>query len=155
MPNDALSVLASAPPVQIRPSLNFSGHDRRFGPSIPVVADQLLLVVSSPGCSVSCMRLASSAQRSCGAATNSVRMAALLTTFGPALLMRVKNFSLRGCIRRPIGDPPGPTYRRTPALREEVVRPQRTISGKKSTHPFPLPIYNEPGGLPQAPGRAA
>jgi hypothetical protein len=27
----------------------------------------------------------------------------------PALLMRVKNISLRGCIRRPIGDPPGPT----------------------------------------------
>src|SRR5215207_4366606 len=75
----------------------------------PVVADQLVLVVSSPACSVSCMRLASSAQRSCGAATNSVRMAALSTTFGPTLLMRVKNFSLRGCIRRPIGDPPGPT----------------------------------------------
>ena len=32
----------------------------------PVVADQLLLVVSSPACSVSCMRLASSGQRSCG-----------------------------------------------------------------------------------------
>jgi hypothetical protein len=45
-----------------------------------------------------------------------------------AFLMRVKNFSLRGCIRRPTGDPPGPTYRRKP-LREEVVRPQRTVSG--------------------------
>ena len=50
-----------------------------------------------------------SAQRSCSAAANSVRLAALSTTFGPALLMRVKNFSLRGYIRRPIGDPPGPT----------------------------------------------
>jgi hypothetical protein len=57
-------------------------------------------------------------------------MAALSTTFGLALLIRVKNFSLRGCIRRPRGDPPGPTYRRTPPLREEVVRPQRTVSGK-------------------------
>jgi hypothetical protein len=84
-----------------------------------------------------------------------VRMAALSTTFGPALPMRVKNFSLRGCIRRPIGDPPGPTYRRTPPLREEVVRPQRTVIGKNSTHSFPLPVYSAQGGLPQAPGRAA
>jgi hypothetical protein len=27
----------------------------------------------------------------------------------PALLKRVKNFSFRGCIRRPMGDPLGPT----------------------------------------------
>jgi hypothetical protein len=36
-------------------------------------------------------------------------MAALSTTFEPALLKRVENFSFRGCIRRPMGDPPGPT----------------------------------------------
>jgi hypothetical protein len=35
-------------------------------------------------------------------------MAALSTTFEPALLKRVQNFSFRGCIRRRIGDPPGP-----------------------------------------------
>jgi hypothetical protein len=40
-------------------------------------------------------------------------------------------------------------------LREGVVRPQRPVSGKKSTHSFPLPVYSAPGGLPQAPGRAA
>jgi hypothetical protein len=57
-------------------------------------------------------------------------MAALSTTFGTIVLMRVKNFSLRGYIRRSIGDPPGPTYRRTPPLREEVVCPQRTVRGK-------------------------
>jgi len=36
MPNDALSVLASVPLVQTRPSLNFSGHDRCFGLSVPL-----------------------------------------------------------------------------------------------------------------------
>jgi hypothetical protein len=60
------------------------------------------LRVSSPACSVSCRRLASFAQRSCGAATNPTSMAALSTTFEPALLKRVKNCSFRGCIRRPI-----------------------------------------------------
>ena len=43
------------------------------------------------GWSSSHCRLASSALRSCGAATNAMRMAALLTTFEPALLTRVKN----------------------------------------------------------------
>jgi len=38
-----------------------------------------------------------------------MRMAALSTTFEPAVLKRVKNFSFRGCIRRPMEDPPGPT----------------------------------------------
>jgi hypothetical protein len=42
-----------------------------------------------------------------------MRMAALSTTFEPALLKRVNNFSFRGCIRRPMGDPRGPTVRRT------------------------------------------
>jgi hypothetical protein len=38
-----------------------------------------------------------------------MRMAALSATFEPAFLKRVKNFSFHGCIRRPTGDPPGPT----------------------------------------------
>jgi hypothetical protein len=36
-------------------------------------------------------------------------MAALSTTFEPALLKRVKNFSFRGCIRRPRRISHGPT----------------------------------------------
>ena len=35
---------------------------------------------------------------------NSMRMAALSTTFELALLKRVKNSSFGGCIRRPTGD---------------------------------------------------
>src|SRR5689334_4109903 len=102
------------------------------------------------------MRLASLAQRSCAAATNSMRTAALSTTFEPALLKRVKNFSLLGCIHRPMGRsswadvPPC-----APPLREEVVRPQRTIGGNENTHSPPLSIYTAQGGLRQAPGRAA
>jgi hypothetical protein len=60
-------------------------------------------------------------------------MAALPTTFEPALLKRVKNFSFRGCIRRPTGGLPGPggtAVRGAPPLREEVARPQRTMKGK-------------------------
>jgi hypothetical protein len=33
--------------------------------------------------------------------------------------------------------------------------PAPEVSGKKSTHSFPLPVYSAPGGLPQASGRAA
>jgi hypothetical protein len=40
-------------------------------------------------------------------------------------------------------------------LREEVVRPERTIRGKESTHSFPFSTYSAPGGLRQDPGRAA
>ena len=42
-----------------------------------------------------------------------------------------------------------------PPLREELVRPQRTMKGKESTHSPPLSIYSAPGGLRQDPGRAA
>jgi hypothetical protein len=54
-------------------------------------------------------------------------MAALSTTFEPALLMRVENFSFRGCIAGPWEILLGRRYRRTrrAALPEEVVRPQR------------------------------
>jgi hypothetical protein len=69
-------------------------------------------VVSSPACSVSCMRLASSAQRSCGAATNSMRMAALSTTFEPALLKRV-NFRSAAASAGPWEILLGRRYRRT------------------------------------------
>jgi hypothetical protein len=40
---------------------------------------------------------------------NSIRVAALSTTFESALLKRVKNFAFCGCVRRPVGDPPEPT----------------------------------------------
>ena len=40
-------------------------------------------------------------------------------------------------------------------LREEVVRPQRTVKGKESTHSPPVSTYSAPGGLRQDPGRAA
>jgi hypothetical protein len=43
-----------------------------------------------------------------GAAVNSMRMAALSTTFEPAKLEEAKNLSFCGCIRRPVGGPPGP-----------------------------------------------
>jgi hypothetical protein len=104
--------------------------------------------------------LASTAQRQCGAATNSMRRAGRSATFEPGLLKRVKNFSFRGCIRRSTVDPPGPTVppvRGTLSLREDVVRPQRTIrgEGKEGTHSLPLSAYTEPGGLRQDPGRAA
>jgi hypothetical protein len=58
------------------------------------------------------------------------------TTFEPALLKRVKNFSFHGCIRVPMGDPPGPAVPQSAARRrfaagsEEVARPQRTIRGE-------------------------
>jgi hypothetical protein len=63
---------------------------------------------------------------------------ALSTTFEPPLLETVKNFSFRGCIRRPMGDPPwpmAPPYA-APPLREEVARPRRTVKGKGE---YPLP----------------
>jgi len=79
-----------------------------------------------------------------------VRLAALLTTVGPALLMRVKNFSLRGCTRRPIGYAPGPTYHRTLPLREEVVRPQRTVVDRRVPTPFHF-HYTDDRGLASSP----
>ena len=63
-----------------------------------------------------------------------------------------------------MGDPPGPmgvgtgtAVRGAPPLREEVVRPQRTIRKrairKGGYHPFLLSFYSAQGGLPQALGR--
>src|SRR3989304_10258000 len=59
------------------------------------------------------MRLASFAQRSCGAAANSMRMAALSTTFEQALLKRVKNYSFASASVGPWEILLGRRYRRT------------------------------------------
>jgi hypothetical protein len=47
------------------------------------------------------------------------------------------------------------TSENRPSTHSGEYRTQRTVSGKKSTHSFPLPVYSEAGGLPQAPGRDA
>ena len=69
-----------------------------------------------------------------------------------------KNFSFRGCIRRPMGHPPGPTtctaVRGAPPLRKKVVNSQRTTKARRS-HSLPLLAYSRLGGLRQDPGRAA
>ena len=69
-----------------------------------------------------------------------------------------KNFSFRGCIRRPMGHPPGPTtctaVRGAPPLRKKVVNSQRTTKARRS-HSLPLLTYSRLGGLRQDPGRAA
>src|SRR6266851_7883491 len=77
-----------------------------------------------------------------------------------ALPAKGKNFSFRGCIRRPMGHPPGPTtctaVRGAPPLHEKVVSPQRTIKAKaRRSHSLPLLAYSRLGGLRQDPGRAA
>jgi hypothetical protein len=72
---------------------------------------------------------------------DSSRMAPLSTTFEPAFLKRVKNVSFR-------------RTRRAAASRGGA-RPQRTIIGKENTRSSPFLIYTAPGGLRQAPGRAA
>ena len=69
---------------------------RRVGPG--VVHRPFGLVVSLSACSVSCIRLASSARCSCGAVTGSMKMAALSKTGESDLLKRAKNFSFRGRI---------------------------------------------------------
>ncbi len=54
-----------------------------------------------------------------------------------------KNFSFRGCTRRPMGHPPGPTtctaVRGAPPLRKKVVSSQRTTKAKaRRSHSLPL-----------------
>ncbi len=53
-----------------------------------------------------------------------------------------------------MGDAPGHRYRRTQraALHQEVVRPERTMQGKESTHSLPLSLYGDTGGLAATPG---
>ncbi len=77
-----------------------------------------------------------------------------------ALPAKGKNFSFRGCIRRPMGHPPGPTtctaVRGAPPLRKKVVSSQRTTKAKaRRSHSLPLLTYSRLGGLRQDPGRAA
>jgi len=77
-----------------------------------------------------------------------------------ALPAKGKNFSFRGCIRRPMGHPPGPTTctagRGAPPLRKKVVSSQRTTKAKaRRSHSLPLLTYSGLGGLRQDPGRAA
>jgi hypothetical protein len=77
-----------------------------------------------------------------------------------ALPAKGKNFSFRGCIRRPMGHPPGPTtctaVRGAPPLRKKVVNSQRTTKAKaRRSHSLPLLTYSRLGGLRQDPGRAA
>jgi hypothetical protein len=67
-----------------------------------------------------------------------------------ALPAKGKNFSFRGCIRRPMGHPPGPTtctaVRGAAPLREKVVSPQRTTKAKaRRSHSLPLLTYSAPG----------
>jgi hypothetical protein len=75
-----------------------------------------------------------------------------------ALPAKEKNFSFRGCIRRPMGHPPGPTTCTAvcgaPPLRKKVVSSQRTTKARRF-HSLPLLTYSAPGGLRQDPGRAA
>jgi hypothetical protein len=77
-----------------------------------------------------------------------------------ALPAKGKNFSFRGCIRRPMGHPPGPTtctaVRDAPPLRKKVVSSQRTTKAKaRRSHSLPFLTYSGLGGLRQDPGRAA
>jgi hypothetical protein len=105
----------------------------------------------------SSVRLASLAQRSCGATTSGEWRRARRRS---GLADEEKNFSFRGCIRRPMGHTPGPTtctaVRGAPPLHEKVVSSQRTTKAKaRRSHSLPLLTYSRLGGLRQDPGRAA
>ena len=100
----------------------------------------------------SSVRLASLAGRSRGATTTG-RMAARSGLAGKGETSR-----FRGCIRRPMGHPPGPTTctaaRGAPSLRKNVVNSQRTTKARRC-YSLPLLTYSRLGGLRQDPGRAA
>jgi hypothetical protein len=77
-----------------------------------------------------------------------------------ALPVKEKNFSFRGCIRRPMGHPPGPAtctaVRGARPRRKKVVSSQRMTKAKaRRSHSLPLLTYSRQGGLRQDPGRAA
>src|SRR5260370_35529283 len=77
-----------------------------------------------------------------------------------ALPAKGKNFSFRGCIRRPMGHPPGPTTctagRGAPPLRKKVVSSQRTTKAKaRRSHSLPLLTYSALGAVRQYPCLAA
>jgi len=107
--------------------------------------------------SSSAMRAAAQARGSAAQARGSV------VGFESALLKRAKNFSFRGCIRRPRESLLGRGYR--PARRATASRRacpstagdqgKGAIKGKEGAHSSPLSIYSALWGLRQDPGRAA
>jgi len=77
-----------------------------------------------------------------------------------ALPAKGKNFSCRGCTRRPMGHPPGPAtctpVRGAPPLRKKGVSSQRATKAKaRKSHSLPLLTFSRLEGLRQDPGRAA
>jgi len=67
-----------------------------------------------------------------------------------ALPANGENFSFRGCIRRLMGHPPGPTtctaVRGAPPLRQKVVNSQRTTKARRC-YSLPFLTYSRLGGL--------
>jgi hypothetical protein len=95
-----------------------------------------------------------------GAAANSMRMAALSTTFEPAKLEEGEEPLVLRLHPQARGRSSWTTaipVRGASPLREELVRPQRTTKGKgkEVTHSLPLSTYSAPGALRQDPGCAA
>jgi hypothetical protein len=93
-----------------------------------------------------------------GAAANSMRMAALSTTFEPAKLEEGEEPLVLRLPPQVHGRSSWTTailVRGASLLREELVHLQRTTKGRKITHSLPLSTYSAPGGLRQDPGRAA
>ena len=73
----------------------------------------------------------------------------------PTRISEEPNFSFRGCIRRPMGHPPGPTtwtaVRGAPPLRKKVVSSQRTTKAKaRRSHSLPLLTYSRLGACGKA-----
>jgi hypothetical protein len=67
-------------------------------------------------------------------------MAALSTTFEPALPKRGKNVSFRGFIRSPMGDRPGPTVPPYAALRR-FARRLPVHSRRQAERRVPAPLH--------------
>jgi hypothetical protein len=103
------------------------------------------------------VRLASLAQHSRGATTSGRRRCARRRS---GLAGKGKNVWFRGCIRRPMGHPPGPTTRTAvrgaPPLREKLVSSiGRQKAKARRFLSLPLLMYSALGGLRQDPGRGA
>jgi hypothetical protein len=99
-----------------------------------------------------------SAQRSCGAATNSMKNGGALDDVRAGLAEESEELlvpRLHPQARGRSSWAAGTDVLGAAPLREEAVRPQRTIKGKESAHSSPLSTYTAPGGLRQDPGHAA
>ena len=144
---------SSGPPITpgatVGPRSGRPGRDG-VGPFAWVPADFELRRPSS-------VRLVSSARRSRGATTSGRWRPARRRS---GLAGKGKERLVRGCIRRPMGHPPGPTTRTAvrgaPALREKLV----SSSGRQKAKArrflsLPLLTYSALGGLRQDPGRGA